>query len=364
MKVLFYISGHGLGHATRACAVMKALINKKPDIRIYARTKAPKRVFDDLPREQFQLDDVQIDVGVVEKDIFAQDVFATLNRYAEVEAGKECLINTEAAFIRQEGINVIVSDIPPLASEIGGKAKIPTIGIANFSWDFIYEPYVLQYPAFAFLIDKIRSAYEKTTLLLRLPLHHEMTAFPRQSDIPFATRHSDTDPQKTLVRLGIDPNCRKRIILLALRMDNVVPRRALQELVDSRDFLILSLVPLPFDHDDSVRVIGREWRGPEFPDLLAVSNLVIAKLGYGIISESIASRVPLMYVPRDDFREYEVLRSGSADLLPSYLMPRDDFLQGRWREHINSFLSNQFSWPSVRTNGADIAAEIIISHAA
>jgi len=363
MKILFYISGHGLGHATRVYAVMNALAAKEPDAQVFLRTQVPINAFDGLSPGFFQADEVAIDVGVVEKDIFSQDIHATLSRYARIDSVKNHLIDDEVRFIKQKGIQVIVSDIPPLASEIGFAADIPTIAIGNFSWDFIYEPYVLQYPAFGYLLDEIRSAYEKTTLLMRLPLHHEMTAFPRQRDIPFAVRKPRTDPMDVRARLGIPANSEKRIVAIALRMDNVVPSRAIQELVESNEFIVLSFVSLPFEANPTVHVIGPEWRRSEFPDLLAISDVVICKLGYGIVSECIVAQVPLIYVPRDDFAEYEILETGSRDLLPSYLMPRDDFLKGNWYDHIKAFLSFNFTWPSVRTDGADIAATTIISYA-
>ena len=98
------------------------------------------------------------------------------------------------SFVRRERVDIIVGDIPPLASEIRDEAGIPTLAIGNFSWDFIYEPYIRQYSQFAYFVDEIRASYGKTDLLLRLPLHHEMEAFPKQHDIPLVMREREADP--------------------------------------------------------------------------------------------------------------------------------------------------------------------------
>ncbi len=363
MKVLFYISGHGFGHATRMFAVMDALIAKEPSIHIYARTRVPKRLFGGLPASFFQHYDVALHVGIVEQDIFSQDLYSTLRRCSEISAAQDRIVDAELEFVRREGINVIVSDIPPLASEVGQAAGVPTIAIGNFSWDFIYEPYVQTHPDFAGLIDEIRASYAKTDILLRLPFHDEMGAFPRRRDIPLVVRRRTAQPEEIQARLGIRPGDPRSIILLSLRMSEIVPPRAVQQLTESDEFIVLSSDPLAFETGNNVHVLGPEWRPREFPDMVGVSDLVISKLGYGIVSECISARTPLIYLPRDDFAEYELLRSEMREVLPSYLMPRDDFLEGKWYDHVKSFLSGQFDWPPVRIDGAEVAADLILSYA-
>ncbi len=46
--VVFYISGHGLGHATRAIEVLRALATRDPAAppRVVVRTSAPRWLFD------------------------------------------------------------------------------------------------------------------------------------------------------------------------------------------------------------------------------------------------------------------------------------------------------------------------------
>lgn len=366
MKILFYVSGHGFGHATRIIATMNALLDRDPAAKIYARTRVPEHLFASLPDSSFHYHGVALDIGVVENDIFSQDVQATLKRYSEINASQDHIVSSEVEFIRSEGIDIIVSDIPPLASEAGCRAKVPTIAIGNFSWDFIYEPYVKSFPEFAHLIEEIQASYEKTDLLLRLPFHHEMTAFPRQQDIPLTVRKRSFEPQKTRLHLGLSADDPRPLILLALRMD-VAPSRAIQELIESDEFVLLASEPLSVESGNNVRVLPSHWQPPKYPgypDIVAISDLTISKLGYGIVSECIAGQTPLMYIPRDDFAEYQVLRDGIDGLLPSYIMPGDDFLEGRWYDHVKAFLSDQFCWPGCRVDGAEVAADIILSHKA
>jgi hypothetical protein len=366
VKVLFYISGHGFGHATRIVAIMTALIAKYPTIKIFVRTKVSKRLFEDLPTSLVKYSEVALDVGVIEKDIFSQDVYSSLNSYLEIYKMQDRIVSVEVEFIKQEGINIIVSDIPPLASEIGQAGGLPTIAVGNFSWDYIYEPYLLKYPNFADIVSKIRASYKKTRLLLRLPFHHDMSAFPKKQDIPLIVRKSNIEHSAILSRLGIEVNDPRSIILLGMRMYDVIPPHAIQELINTNKFIILFADTPPFKIESlssNVRVLGTQWKSSEFPAIVGISDLVISKLGYGIVSECISGKSPLMYLPRYDFAEYDILKNAISPVLPTYIMPKDDFLEGKWYKHVAAFLSQQFEWPDFRTDGAEVAAEIILSYA-
>ncbi len=44
--VVFYISGHGFGHASRQIGVINALLAARSGTRVVIRTSAPQRLFD------------------------------------------------------------------------------------------------------------------------------------------------------------------------------------------------------------------------------------------------------------------------------------------------------------------------------
>lgn len=363
MKILYYISGHGLGHATREVAIMSSLLRKDPETQIFARTKVNESLFSKFPKDAFHHFYTSIDVGVVERDIFSQDIAATLEQYEKIIETKDSIVNRELTFCRNERIDLIVSDIPPLASEIGAAGNIPSIAIGNFSWDFIYEPYVNAYPRFKRVIEEIQSQYRKTNLLLRLPLHHEMTAFPTQQDIPLAVRRPTAIGLNVRRKLGLKDGDPRRIVLVALRTQNTVPAAAIQRIVENREFILLSFTQLSDVSDENIRILGADWPQEEFPNIVAGCDIVISKLGYGIVSECIAGKTGLMYIPRYDFAEYDILRSGMKNLLHSYLLPSSDFLQGNWGEHLRQFQQEPFQWTDVPLEGADAAADQILSFA-
>ena len=362
MKILFYISGHGFGHATRIVAVMKALMAKEPSSKFFVKTHVEKTLFEEFPQSSVDYYRRTLDVGVVEKDIFSQDVLATLTRYSEINDCKKQIVREEAEFAKRVGIDVIVSDIPPLASDVGHIRQIPVIAIGNFCWDFIYEPYVQSYPDFAPLVDQIRTSYKKTDMLLRLPFHHNMEAFPRQQDIPLIVRRGSMSPEKIKLGIGISPNNTRPIIFLALRLSDISVRAGVKDLLRSNEYLLLSTENFNQVNDSKFFVVPNSMRITEFPNIMALSDLVISKLGYGIASECISTKTPLMYPPREDFAEHTVLQNGIKDILPSYCISKCDFLEGKWHAHVSRFLQKSFEPIDINTDGAEVAADIILSY--
>jgi len=52
--IVFYISGHGFGHASRCTELISKLTTRRPDLQIVVRTGAPPWFLDDI-RSQHQL---------------------------------------------------------------------------------------------------------------------------------------------------------------------------------------------------------------------------------------------------------------------------------------------------------------------
>jgi len=125
MSILFYVSGHGFGHATRISALIEALAPKVPDERIHIRGQVPANIFEHIPGVVQSR--AEIDVGVIEDGLYSQDIIATLRRYREIVSRRDRILEVETEFVKTHGVELIVSDIPPLASDIGRACRIPTI---------------------------------------------------------------------------------------------------------------------------------------------------------------------------------------------------------------------------------------------
>ena len=50
-RIVFYVSGHGFGHTSRAIEVIHALLRAQPEAHIVVKTAAPLRLFVETVRE-------------------------------------------------------------------------------------------------------------------------------------------------------------------------------------------------------------------------------------------------------------------------------------------------------------------------
>ena len=101
--------------------------------------------------------------------------------------------------------------------------------------------------------------------------------------------------------------------------------------------------------------------GVRYEDLVAASEVVVTKPGYGIIAECIANNTAVLYTSRGHFPEYDVLTSEMPKYLRCAFMNHDDLFAGKWESHLDSLLAQAKPKKSTKTNGAEIAADILLS---
>src|SRR5262245_59695569 len=142
-----YISGHGFGHATRVGEVLRALRERQPHLPLTVVTSAPRELLARSIPGPFELRTVACDVGLVQKDALVIDEAATADRCRAFAEGWDALVAGESARLRAAGVRVVLGDIPPLAFVAAARAELPSLGLANFSWDWIYGHLAARQPS-------------------------------------------------------------------------------------------------------------------------------------------------------------------------------------------------------------------------
>jgi L-arabinokinase len=306
--IALYTSSHGFGHAVRSAILCRALRAACPELRIVARTAAPAWIFP----PGVEVEPCVVDIGVVQPNSLDIDAQATLERYAAQVAGENVGIAAETARMRDVRARAIVADVPSAAFEIAARAGIPGIALANFSWDWIYEPFADRRPAYAPLLAHLRAQYAKASLLLRLPFHGDLGAFPVVEDIPLIARRSAADRTETRRRLGLPLDAPLVLFSFGGHASDG-PDEARLAALDEYAFVATATT-----RDATTSANSRAARGgrnlfllPQladgYVDLLAACDVVVTKPGYGIVADLIANRVPALYVSRGGFREEPVL---------------------------------------------------------
>ena len=324
----------------------------------YVHTGVPKWLFEQYIKAPFVYHEVVLDVGVIEKDALRQEPLLTLKAVAKLLESESSLISSEASFIASEQISLIVTDIPFLAVDIAKAVGIPCVAIGNFSWDWIYGPFIEQFAEYSYIIDRIKESYTQTEMLLRLPLSTGMDVFPRFVDVPLIARCSDADNSEILDALGIsDVETRRKIFWCFTR--NVPSSLLVKGAQNVPDYLFLTLDELEGQNPGNIVEIPEHLSG-RFLDILKVADAVISKLGYGITADCTGNRTRLMHIPREGFVEYEVLKNGVNRYVPAYEIPECDFEAGYWNQHLDALFDMCYGQTENELDGAKRCAEIIL----
>src|SRR5688500_953685 len=175
---VYYVSGHGFGHARRSAEIIRALLQLDPTLTVHVRTSAPRAIFDTVRDVRLQYHSSAIDPGVVERDPLNLNIPATLDRFRKLLERARELIEAEGGFIKKQQAGLVLADVPFLAGEIASHAGVSCLAVSNFTWDWIFEPLV-KTESHRELLTRIRNGYAKMAGLIRLPFGHDNPRFPR-----------------------------------------------------------------------------------------------------------------------------------------------------------------------------------------
>jgi len=340
-------------------AVLEALWESEPEWPVVIRSPVPEWFFRERLAGPFQYVQCRLDAGAVQLDSLHIDEKATLRAAADLVRRKSSLVAAEARELAALRPALVLADIPAFAFDVAARLEIPGIGMANFSWDWIYADYAAAFPGGGRIVSALRASYARAALLLRLPFHGDLSAFPRIRDVPLVARRARLGRAEVRKRLGLSLG--DKIVLLSFGGIGL-QLRALPR--DTRGVTFVATEGVA-----GTNRLPATWRaltngelaraGARYEDLLAASDAVLTKPGYGIVADCIANRVPMVYTSRGRFAEYPILVAAIEAHLRSAYLSSDDLLAGRWERALDRVWSQTQSDTEVDASGARAAARIL-----
>ena len=361
--VVFYVSGHGFGHASREIEVINTLGAARPDLAIVLRTAVASSLLTRTLRVPVTRLDGPCDTGVIQRDSVTHDDEATVREAVAFHQTMPERTKAEVERLATFDVRAIVGDIPPLAFEVAAAIGVPSIAIGNFTWDWIYEWYPDALRQAPHLLENIRRSYRRAARALELPLSGGFDVFPSVTAIPFIARHSRWTRTDARRHLGLDPA--RPIALLSFggyglqRLDISL----LDCLTDWTILLTDRITEAGGRTPEGVRFISEESFAGDlrYEDLVAAADVVVTKPGYGIISECVANDTALLYTDRGHFIEYGVLVREMPRYLRCAYLPQAEVLTGHWQTALDELLASQGPATRPAVDGAEVAARWIVA---
>ena len=353
--IAYYITPHGFGHAVRSLEIINRLMDEAPDARVVVVSDLPRSLIEQNLVRSVAVRRRRLDIGLVQTDSVRFDLDATVDALQDLRARAEVLIDDEVRFLDEEEIGVAVCDIPCLPFYAARRAGIPSVGVGNFTWDWIYETYATDDRRWHDIAAWIREGYGRGTVYLQLPMHGDASAaFSRVEDVPLVARRSLRPPEETrrLLRVNAD----ERLYLLsftALELSSTAFRR----LEQMKNVLFAVKEPLQLKLPN---VRSMDALDLSYVDVVAAADGVITKPGYGIVSDCLAHGTPIIYTDRGPFREYDILVAAIQEHLAHAFMPPEDLYAGRWEKAMRELEGLPRRLPHLALDGGTVCARRIL----
>lgn len=353
MRIAFFITPHGFGHAARSCAVMEALHRRRSECRFDIFTRVPAWFFKDSLPSCFQYHDLLSDVGMVQTSPLEADLEKTLAKLDGFLPFSEKEVSDLAEKLSRLDCVAVVCDISPLGIAVAKAAGIPSVLIENFTWDWIYEAHVDSHPRFQKAIDYLARQYQAATIHIQTdPICYTRPWAARLYPISRLPRRSGEEV-KTLLQIP------KAAPTVLVTMGGVGTRHSFVSQLKCRKdayFILPQDVAYPKREANLIHLPQRS--GFFHPDLVQAADVVVGKVGYSTLAEVCHAGKPFGYIFREGFRETPTLAAYADAFAPGKAISASDFESAEWLNDLDRL----FGMPKMPPlpNAATLAAAIVL----
>lgn len=348
LEIGCFISPHGYGHATRCIGVVEALQELIPELRIQIITTVPQSLFSES-LTNFNYHPLEVDVGLVQSAALAADLSATVNRLNHLLPYSDSLIDQAAEICGN--CSLILCDIAPLGILVAEKLQIPSVLVESFTWDWIYEPYLSDFPGLRVHAKYFKKLFDSADFRVQT---EPLCATTRRDFYcgPIARKLKNTQ-QDILTFLGCDDR-KKKIVLIT--MGGIAQDIPVQEtgLKKQNHLFVFTGQKETRKINENLFLVDRK-ASLYHPDLIATADLVVCKAGYSTVAECSQAGSRVLSVGRDDFAESGPLQNFLIEHLGSTPISTTTYESGEWLSMVPELL--QKPKPVVIENSArEVAA--------
>jgi hypothetical protein len=293
------ISSHGFGHLAQTAPVLNRLAELRPGLRLTLRTALPPEKLAQRIAAPFELIAAASDFGYRMIDALTIDGPATAAAYRNAHADFSAQVEAEAGLFRRLGIDAVFANVSYLPLAGAARAGLPATAMCSLNWADLFDHFFGREPWAASIHAEMIKAYRAATFLRTTP-GMPMPMLDRVIGIgPIATIGS---ARRAELREKVGAGDTARIVLVAL---GGIPTR-----LPIEDWPALAnthwLVPAAWQvaRPDMSAFEPLGW---PFADLLASSDAVVTKPGYGTFAEAACNGTAVLYQRRGDWPEQDCL---------------------------------------------------------
>ena len=297
MKVIYYITEHGLGHSSRSVAIIRELreqnmvvVVRNNDKYGFLKKSLPKTKI--VPGE---IDFVPVMDAATGMRINDQKTRSQISKWQKRLFD---LLDKEQKFLEKEKPAFIISDIAVMPLLAAKKSKIRSVVISSFIWN---ETLSLD----AKTRKSFKQIFEDADLKIKLPFGSPMK-LANSTKMGLVSRKIIHSKKHIREKLGI--SLKNKFVLLSIpgiKQSKIAPN---VYVLDISDYAKISQIK------NKVNLV-------EGQDLINAADLVICKCGYGFISEIMSTGTRFRYILDSSHKEAsyihkELLKMGLKNRIP------------------------------------------------
>jgi UDP:flavonoid glycosyltransferase YjiC (YdhE family) len=295
--IAYYISDYGYGHASRSIAIIRELLRKVQKLRVViCHSFAMPFIQDSLSEFGMRViyHTVKTDVGYVlhnhslqaDKDRLKQELKKFLDELPVV-------IDHEVSVLKELDVQCIVTDISFLAIEVAEQIDVPSIGISNFTWYTAYQGMIED----KHILKQLKSSYDKMTYFYEIAGSNE--PWERMKPYGYFSRKTDLVEVNRFKQL-FNSDGTKNIVFMPIGLKIDIGDISNLPIWDDPNCVFVVSQNMNVHHSN-VHQVPTGYN--EVQNIVAASDLVISKAGWGTCAEAVIARKPLLLIERKGFNE-------------------------------------------------------------
>lgn len=290
------ISAHGFGHMAITAPVLEELHARMPECEVTISTDIPESALRSRVRCAFEVAPNELDFGLRMNRDLSVNVEKTLSDYAALHRHWDAVVGRRAEWLSRVRCDLLLSSISCLDIAAAARAGIPAVAVSPLNWADLYRYYAPDTAQCRAACERMVEAYNQAEVFLAPQPCMPMPNFNNVEVIPPVAQLGRD--RRSLIRDVFDLGDDTRLTLLALggqeasmHVDHLPIIEGMNWLVDEK---------WGFRRDD---ILCANDTGLAFPDLLASSDLLVGKPGYGAFAEAARLGKPVVYMRRPDWPE-------------------------------------------------------------
>lgn len=338
------ISGHGFGHVAQTAPILNLLHQRMPQLRLTVRSAVPlahlrSRIqvpFDHLPSEG--------DIGMVMSSALDVRVEDSRTAYRAFHADWDARVAEEARLLRDLGADMVLSNVGYLPLAGAQRAGIANAALCSLNWFDIYRHYCGNDAIAA----QIHACYANADAFLRATPGMAMEYLRNLVPVaPIAAVGHDRRDELNR-RLKLSPG--EKLVLVSL--GGIAGRLPIERWQRINGMHWLVEQGWQVKHPDAIVIESLQM---DFSDVLASSDALICKPGYGSFAEAACGGKPVLYVSRADWPESPALITWLQQHDRCREVSRDDLERGNIEALLEGFLNAPRPEPVIPTGAEQVA---------